>query len=87
MANRKERRAAARNKENEGSEAITPDEVLGGGEDGLPAGDAMPFPDHEEDALFKAQMQVLNVLLGQLIMPFNFIISLIFATVARSETF
>jgi len=64
VANRKERRAAARNKENEGSEAITPDEVLGGGEDGLPAGDAMPFPDHEEDALFKAQMQVLNVLLG-----------------------
>ena len=64
MANRKERRAAARNKENEGSEAITPDEVLGGGEDGLPAGDAMPFPDHEEDVLFKAQMKVLNLLLG-----------------------
>ena len=64
VANRKERRAAARNKENEGAEAITPDEVLGGGEEGLPAGDAMPFPDHEEDVLFKAQMQVLNVLLG-----------------------
>ena len=67
MANRKERRAAARNKENEGSEAITPDEVLGGGEDGLPAGDAMPFPDHEEDVLFKAQMKVLNLLLGVLV--------------------
>ncbi len=64
MANRKERRAAARKKENEGSEAITPDEVLGGTEGGLPEGDAMPFPDHEEDVLFKAQMRVLNVLLG-----------------------
>lgn len=64
MANRKERRAAARNKENEASDAIAPDEVLGGGDDALPPGEAVPFPDHEEDVLFKAQMQVLNVLLG-----------------------
>lgn len=64
MANRKERRAAARSKETESNEAIAPDEVLGAGEDGLGGGDAVPFPDHEEDVLFKAQMQVLNVLLG-----------------------
>ena len=64
MANRKERRPAARNKDNEASDAIAPDEVLGGGDDALPPGEAVPFPDHEEDVLFKAQMQVLNVLLG-----------------------
>ena len=38
--------------------------MLGGGDDALPPGEAVPFPDHEEDVLFKAQMQVLNVLLG-----------------------
>lgn len=70
MANRKERRAAARNKgksENEG-DAIAPDAVLDGGADGPPSadpfGDSVPFPDHEEDVLFKTQMKVLNLLLG-----------------------
>jgi len=70
VANRKERRAAARNKEkseNEG-DAIAPDAVLDGDADGLPAGvpmgDGMAFPDHEEDVLFKTQMKVLNLLLG-----------------------
>ena len=70
MANRKERRAAARNKEkneNDG-EAIAPDAVLGGGAEGLPPTDPLggsaPFPDHEEDVLFKTQMKVLNLLLG-----------------------
>jgi len=71
VANRKERRAAARNKGNDDnpSEAIEPDAVLEGapnggvppmGEDGIP----MPFPDHEEDMLFKTQMKVLNLILG-----------------------
>jgi tetratricopeptide (TPR) repeat protein len=71
VANRKERRAAARKKGNDEttSEAIEPDAVLGGapggavppmGADGIP----MPFPDHEEDMLFKTQMKVLNLLLG-----------------------
>ena len=63
MANRKERRAAARNKgkdENSG-EAIEPDAVMDGVD---PVAPAMPFPEHEEDVLFKTQMRVLNLLLG-----------------------
>jgi hypothetical protein len=71
MTNRKERRAAARKKDNDEttSEAIEPDAVLSGapgggaspmGADGIP----MPFPDHEEDMLFKTQMKVLNLILG-----------------------
>jgi len=66
VANRKERRAAARNKENndDAVESVEPDAVLGGGAGGLGEGDAMPFPDHEEDVLFKTQMRVLNLLLG-----------------------
>ncbi len=66
MANRKERRAAARNKgknENE-TDAIVPDAVLDGDVDPASLGDAVPFPDHEEDVLFKTQMRVLNLLLG-----------------------
>ena len=66
MANRKERRAAERNKgkNEENNEAIEPDAVLDA--DGLDATGApvMPFPDHEEDVLFKTQMKVLNLLLG-----------------------
>ncbi len=63
MANRKERRAAARKKGNDenNGEAVEPDAVLDGGNPGAPA---MPFPDHEEDVLFKTQMKVLNLLLG-----------------------
>lgn len=63
MANRKERREAARKKGNDdnGSEAVEPDAVLGGAG---PAAPAMPFPDHEEDVLFKTQMRVLNLVLG-----------------------
>jgi hypothetical protein len=62
VANRKERREAARSKDNNNntSEVLEPDAVLGGGE----GGDAVPFPDHEEDVLFKTQMRVLNALLG-----------------------
>ena len=71
MANRKERREAARKKgkDDNTSEVVEPDAVLGGtpdgavpplGVDGVP----MPFPDHEEDVLFKTQMKVLNLLLG-----------------------
>lgn len=63
MANRKERRAAARNKGNDenSGEAIEPDAVMDGVD---PAAPAMPFPEHEEDVLFKTQMRVLNLLLG-----------------------
>ena len=71
MANRKERRAAARKKGNDenATEAIEPDAVLGGSADGaVPPlgadGAPVPFPDHEEDMLFKTQMKVLNLLLG-----------------------
>ena len=71
MANREERRAAARKKGKKGNnpDAVEPDEVLGGPSEGggSPAGvDGMPvpFPDHEEDVLFKTQMRVLNLLLG-----------------------
>jgi hypothetical protein len=66
LANRKERRAADRNKENDegNNEAIEPDAVLDG--DGFDAtgGPLAPFPDHEEDVLFKTQMKVVNLLLG-----------------------
>ncbi len=66
MANRKERRAAARNKgkDENASEAVEPDAVFDGGAQGEPGAPAMPFPDHEEDVLFKTQMRVLNLLLG-----------------------
>jgi len=71
VANRKERREAARKKGNDdnASEAIEPDAVLGGSPDGaVPPlgadGAPVPFPDHEEDVLFKTQMKVLNLLLG-----------------------
>ena len=71
MANRKERREAARKKGKDEniSEAVEPDAVLGGSSDGsVPPlgadGAPMPFPDHEEDVLFKTQMKVLNLLLG-----------------------
>ncbi len=66
MANRKERRAAERKKGNDegNNEAIEPDAVLDA--DGFDAtgGPVVPFPDHEEDVLFKTQMKVLNLLLG-----------------------
>ena len=66
MANRKERRAAERNKGNDegNNDAIEPDAVLdadGRDATGVPV---VPFPDHEEDVLFKTQMRVLNLLLG-----------------------
>mgnify|MGYP001494082308 CR=1 FL=1 len=71
MANRKERREAARKKgkDENASEAVEPDAVLGGSSDGaVPPlgadGAPVPFPDHEEDVLFKTQMKVLNLLLG-----------------------
>ena len=66
MANRKERRAAARSKDSNDTDnaAVEPDAVLGGGAEGFGEGEAMPFPDHEEDVLFKTQMRVLNLLLG-----------------------
>ena len=71
MANRKERREAARKKgkDENSTEAVEPDAVLGGSADGaVPPlgadGAPMPFPDHEEDVLFKTQMKVLNLLLG-----------------------
>ena len=71
MANRKERREAARKKgkDENNSEAVEPDAVLSGTPDGaVPPlggdGAPVPFPDHEEDVLFKTQMKVLNLLLG-----------------------
>jgi tetratricopeptide (TPR) repeat protein len=66
VANRKERRAAARNKGNDenANEALEPDAVLDGAELGGPGAPAMPFPDHEEDVFFKTQMRVLNLILG-----------------------
>jgi hypothetical protein len=66
VANRKERRAAARSKDSNDTDnaAVEPDAVLGGGAEGFGEGEAMPFPDHEEDVLFKTQMRVLNLLLG-----------------------
>ena len=71
MANRKERREAARKKgkDENNSEAVEADAVLGGSPDGaVPPlgvdGAPMPVPDHEEDVLFKTQMKVLNLLLG-----------------------
>ena len=60
MANRKQRRAAAREGESleEGAEQALE-------QDGLPEGDpAQPFPDHEEDALFKFEMVAKNFFLG-----------------------
>ena len=66
MANRKERRAAERKKgSGEGNnEAIEPDAVLDADGFGATGTPAVPFPDHEEDVLFKTQMKVLNLLLG-----------------------
>ncbi|MGB0639491.1 MAG: tetratricopeptide repeat protein [Myxococcota bacterium] len=70
MANRKERREAARKKGKDGAnpdlsdqEAIEPDAVLDGADMGGFDG-TMPFPDHEEDVVFKVQMQVQNLVLG-----------------------
>ncbi len=70
MANRKERREAARKKGKGGAnpdlddqEAIEPDAVFDGADMGGFDG-TMPFPDHEEDVVFKVQMQVQNLILG-----------------------
>ena len=65
MANRKERRDAARKKgkDENNAEAVEADAVLSGTPDGaVPPlgadGAPMPFPDHEEDVLFKTQTRI-----------------------------
>ena len=60
MANRKQRRAAERAGETAQDTNDLPNEQ-GGLPEGMPA---QPFPDHEEDAIFKAQMRVQNLVLG-----------------------
>jgi len=60
VANRKQRRAAARTGEQDGE---TPDLPLQPG-DPPGGGPAQPFPDHEKDALFKAQMTVQQMVIG-----------------------
>jgi hypothetical protein len=66
LANRKERRAAERKKENDegNNEAIEPDAVLDADGRDATGAPVVPFPDHEEDVLFKTQMRVLNLVLG-----------------------
>jgi tetratricopeptide (TPR) repeat protein len=59
VANRKQRRAAERKRE-EADAAETPEF----GAENAPGGGAVPFPDHEKDALFKAQMHAQNFILG-----------------------
>lgn len=60
VANRKQRRAAERVGETEQDTGDMPLEQ-GGQPDGTPA---QPFPDHEEDVVFKVQMRVQNAFLG-----------------------
>ncbi len=60
MANRKQRRASARGGDQSGESPELPLE-----EGGLNEGDpAQPFPDHEEEALFKMQMKGQQLILG-----------------------
>jgi len=60
VANRKQRRAAER--AGDGAQD-TPELPIEQG-DAPAGGPAQPFPDHEEDAVFKAQMKVQNMVLG-----------------------
>jgi predicted negative regulator of RcsB-dependent stress response len=60
VANRKQRRAAGRAGETD-QDTTDPSLEQGGQPDGTPA---QPFPDHEEDAVFKIQMRVQNAVLG-----------------------
>ena len=56
VANRKQRRAAERAGETAQDTTDLPNEQ-GGLPEGMPA---QPFPDHEEDAIFKVQMRVID---------------------------
>ena len=60
MANRKQRRAAERTGQTGQDTTDLPNEQ-GDLPEGMPA---QPFPDHEEDTIFKVQMRVQNMVLG-----------------------
>ena len=59
MANRKQRRQAAR----KGADA-EPDGLPQEGEGSQVDPGTVPFPDHDRDSLFKVQMQLQNLVLG-----------------------
>jgi tetratricopeptide (TPR) repeat protein len=60
VANRKQRRDAERAGETaEGSEELLMDQ-----DEGAEGGPAQPFPDHDEDVVFKVQMRVQNMVIG-----------------------
>jgi len=60
VANRRQRRASAR----KGSEDTASSEELDSQQEGTGGDPAHPFPDHEEDALFKTQMKLQQMVLG-----------------------